>query len=99
MPITQTLSCDRFAVYFCNRVVEGADPRTVWLLPPMNDYYFRDHAAFYCNDFGISAEDYYKHLEERVAHYAGLLKLFKQGSYFSSMFRRSVPKDVKINDE
>ena len=97
-PISHTLSCDRDAVYFCNRRVKGADPRTVWLLLPAEDHFFRDHAAFYCNEFSISAENYYDKLEGVISHYTTMLSLFREGDYFSKHFRRSVPLDVVISD-
>ena len=95
-PITHSLSCDRQAVYFCNRLVKGADPRTVLLLLPVEDRFFRDHAAFYYNDCAISSEDYYKRLEDIISHYTEMLRLFRKGDYFSKGFRRAVPVDVVI---
>ena len=97
-PISHTLSCDRHAVYFCDRCVKGADPRTVWLLLPAEDHFFRDHAGFYCNDLSISSGEYYKRLEGIISHYTDMLSLFRKGDYFSAQFRRSVPLDVVISD-
>jgi hypothetical protein len=98
-PIAGDLSCDRFAVYFWNRLIKGADPRTIWFLLPKGENYFRDHAAFYCNDFVISSEDYYKRLDQNISHYTEMLRLFRKGDYFSTQFRRSVPIDVQISDK
>lgn len=97
-PITSTLSCDRFAVYRHDQQVKGADPRTLWLLPPLEEDCFRDHAAFYCTNFPGPAEEYYQNLQRRIAHYTNLLRLFRKGGYFSTQFQRSVPLDAPISD-
>jgi hypothetical protein len=98
-PITQVLSCDRYAVYFCNRLIKGADPRTIWLLLPLEDNYFRDHARFYSNDFVISSRKYYEEFQERISYYNEMLSLFRKGDYFSTMFRRSAPLNAEIIDQ
>ncbi len=98
-PVALNLSCDRLAVYRGDKVVKGADPRTLWLLPPLEEGCFRDHAAFYCTNFPGSADEYYRKFQEKIAHYTNLLHLFEKRDYFSTQFHRAVPPGVRISDK
>lgn len=98
-PIAGSLSCDRVAVYRYSKLVQGADPRTVWLLPPLEGGWFRDHAAFYSSYTPTGAQSYFEAFQLTLAHHNEMLRLFQAGDYFSRQFRRAVPMDVSISDE